>query len=179
MTALPCIGVVAPSGTGKTTLLQALAPCLRAHGLRIGYLKHTHHDVDLDQPGKDSYRLRAAGAAQVLLVSDRRWALLTEQAGTPSLDVLLGQFDAARLDLVLIEGLRGDRYPKIEVLRGAAWPRCADDPDLLAVASKQPLAVAPWPVLPLDDAEAIARFIIEQLAAGRLAFPAMARAQSQ
>jgi L-fuculose-phosphate aldolase len=166
-TPIPCVGFVAPSGTGKTTLLRKLMPELRKRGLRVGYLKHAHHDFDIDQPGKDSYEVRTAGAEQVMIASDQRWACLRETpAGRPSFEALRGHFQAAfeqgQLDLLLVEGFHTERYPKIEVYRAEVGkaPMYPNDPDVVAVATNAPLDGGDYPpVLPVDDPEAIADFI--------------------
>ena len=172
---VPCLGFVAPSGMGKTTLLRRLVPLLCARGLRLGYLKHAHHGFDLDTPGKDSYELRRAGAARVLIASAARWALLAENVASPppSLDALLARFDAEALDLVLIEGFRAGPHPRIEVRRGtpAVPGDVAEDAQRIAIATDAvtaPVAGAP-PWLPLDAPEAIAAFVCSCLAEGRLA----------
>ncbi|MBK1640990.1 molybdopterin-guanine dinucleotide biosynthesis protein B [Chromatium okenii] len=167
--AVPVIGVVAPSGSGKTTLLRQLVAVLRQRGLRIGYLKHAHHSFDLDVPGKDSFELRAAGAAQTLLASRERWALLVEEpaAVDPDLNAMLARFETAQLDLILVEGFKHARYPKIEVYRAATGQPVLypTDPDIIAVASAEPLPVVPHPPhLPLQDVPAIAAFILRQVA---------------
>ncbi len=104
---LPLLGFAAYSGTGKTTLLEALLPKLTATGLRIGLLKHAHHDFDVDKPGKDSYRLRKAGASQMLIASRNRHALMTETPDAEAeFDYLLTRFDAEKLDVILVEGCK-------------------------------------------------------------------------
>lgn len=102
----PLLAIAAWSGTGKTTLLKRLIPELCVRGLRPGLIKHTHHDMDVDKPGKDSYELRKAGAAQTIVASEQRWALMTETPETPELDLtwLVSRMDASKLDLVLVEG---------------------------------------------------------------------------
>ena len=104
---IPILGFVAASGTGKTTLLTQLIPILKQNGLRIGLIKHSHHDFEIDQPGKDSFRLREAGASQVMLVSRYRRAMITELIPEQELrlDDQLKQFDQSDLDLILVEGL--------------------------------------------------------------------------
>jgi len=172
---IPVVGFVASSGSGKTTLLRRVVPLLVARGLRIGYLKHAHHGFDLDVPGKDSYELRAAGAAQTLLASDERWALQAEQAvkgRDPDLGEMLGRFDADGLDLILVEGFKHARYPKIEVYRPAHGrpPLYPDDPDILAVATDAPLPAGAAPeALPLDDPQTVVGFILSAQEGGRLA----------
>jgi molybdopterin-guanine dinucleotide biosynthesis protein B len=171
---IPVIGFVATSGSGKTTLLRRLVPLLTARGLRIGYLKHAHHGFDLDVPGKDSYELRAAGAVQTLVASDERWALQAEQAvkgQDPDLREMLGRFDAADLDLILVEGFKRASYPKIEVHRSALGrpPLYPDDRDIVAVAADvSPAAGARPRHLPIDDPAAVADFILQCLGEGRL-----------
>lgn len=113
MSPLPLLGFVAWSGTGKTTLLERLIPRLVARGLRLGVLKHTHHAFDMDQPGKDSHRLRQAGATQVMAASDRRHALIRETPeGEPPFEALLARFDWDRLDLLLVEGFKHHHFPR-------------------------------------------------------------------
>ncbi len=103
---IPLLAVAAWSGTGKTTLLKKLIPELRRRGIRPGLIKHTHHDMDVDKPGKDSYELRKAGAAQTLVASTQRWALMTETPEETPLDLtyLVSRMDESSLDLVLVEG---------------------------------------------------------------------------
>jgi molybdopterin-guanine dinucleotide biosynthesis protein B len=159
------VGFTGWSGSGKTTLLTAVLPHLAARGLRIATVKHAHHEFDLDQPGKDSWRHRAAGAREVLIASGRRWALLHENEGPePDLDALLARLSPA--DLVLVEGFKSSPYPKLEVHRpslGGApiWPGRAD---IVAVASDETLAHCPRPVLPLGDPACIAGWIVAFLA---------------
>ena len=159
------LGFVAPSGTGKTTLLCALVPILRARGLRVGAVKHTHHGFDLDHPGKDSHRLREAGVERMLLVGPGRWALLADDEGDAgdTLDRALAHMDGGGLDLVLVEGYRGARFPKIELCRAALGeaPLYPGDATVVAVAASGALpAPTELPVLPLDEPEAIADFIL-------------------
>jgi molybdopterin-guanine dinucleotide biosynthesis protein MobB len=167
---LPVIGFVGASGSGKTTLIAALLPLLRAAGVRAAVLKHARHGFDMDHPGKDSYRMREAGAAQVLVASRSRWVLQTELDGTleePPFRQLLGQFDPLLVDLVLAEGFAGESYPKIEVHRPAHGepPKCwPTDPLVLAVATDVLLDV-PLPVrrLELNQPGDVAKFIVAHL----------------
>lgn len=165
---IPVLGICArTSGMGKTTLLAALLPQLATLGLRISVIKQTHASWDLDQSGKDSYRMREAGAAQVLLSSPERWALLTETE--PRMDDgrlldMLQHLDPTLADLVLVEGFRAAPIAKIEVYRaGHGHPPLAfEDSHIVALASDTRLAV-PLPHFHLDDIPAIARFIQQWL----------------
>jgi molybdopterin-guanine dinucleotide biosynthesis protein B len=158
------LGLAGWSGSGKTTLLVALLPLFRARGVTVSTIKHAHHGFDLDRPGKDSFRHRAAGAHEVLVASEARWALLHENAGE-AMD-FAGLF--ARLspvDLVLVEGFKRAPYPKIEVFRPALgkpplWP---EEPDIVAVASDTALPGCDRPLLPLDAPEAIAHWALHHL----------------
>ena len=133
----PVLGFAAYSGTGKTTLLTNLIPLLRESGLRIGLVKHAHHSFEPDQPGKDSYELRKAGASQVLVASYRIWALFCEQGegDDPVLARLLEKLDAEDLDLILVEGFKHEAIPKIELHRPCLGfaPIYPDDPNVIAV----------------------------------------------
>jgi molybdopterin-guanine dinucleotide biosynthesis protein MobB len=166
---LPLFGFVAYSGTGKTTLLEKLIPELRHLGLRVGLIKHAHHDFDIDIPGKDSWRLRLAGASQVMVASSKRWALITEhptRRDEPRLQELLHQLDPALLDLVLVEGFKHEAFAKIELRRSelerpALYP---DDPQVIAVAHDAPEHYhCPLPVLDLNQPKQIAQFLSEQM----------------
>ena len=168
MTDLPVLGFCAFSGTGKTTLLASLIPLLNARGLRIGLVKHTHHDFDIDQPGKDSYVLRKAGAGQVLVASRQRWALMVEepQSGDPRLEPLLEKLDATRLDLVLVEGFKHSAIDKIELHRPSLGKPLLfpDDAAIIAVASDAPLPIdCPLPLLDINRPDSIAEFILTRL----------------
>lgn len=160
---LPVLGFAAFSGTGKTTLLEKLIPRLSETGLRIGMIKHAHHNFDVDQPGKDSYRLRKAGARQMLIASSRRQALMTENesAQEPRLDELLTRLDTNAIDLVLVEGFKHVSFAKIELRREQLGKPLLypDDPDIIALASDQPDNSGSLPALDINDADAIAAFI--------------------
>jgi len=169
----PVVGFVGVSGSGKTTLITRVLPELRSAGLRVAVLKHAHCGFDMDRPGKDSFRVREAGAAEVLIASRTRWAHLGELEGDldePPFRELLDRFDPARVDLVLAEGFARESYPKIEVHRPALGepPRCwPADPWVIAVASDGPLAVAP-PArrLDLNAPLEVTGFLLVQLAGG-------------
>jgi molybdopterin-guanine dinucleotide biosynthesis protein B len=172
---LPILGFVGSSGSGKTTLLERVLGVLTDAGLRLAVVKHAKPGFDIDcNPGKDSYRLRTAGADQVLVASRDRWALLAQQADPlrePSLPEMLRHLDTALLDGVLVEGFGHEHYPKIEVYRPARgrppqhWP---DDSSVIAVASDVPLATAPATWLDLNDPLAVARFAAGQLGLSEL-----------
>lgn len=162
--AVPVIGFCAYSGTGKTRLLKRVLPLLREQGSRVGVIKHTHHDFDIDQPGKDSYELRKAGAAQMLVASGRRWALMVETVGEgdPVLQQMLNRMDQSQLDLIIVEGFKHESFPKIELHRPELGKPLLfpDDPDVIAVASNTPaFYTTDLPLLDIDDPAAIARFI--------------------
>lgn len=136
---IPVLGFAAPSNTGKTTLLTKLIPLLRDAGLRVGLIKHCHHNFEIDQPEKDSYRLRKSGASPVMLVSSRRRAIITEfnTMAKPTLDTQLAAFDQSTLDLILVEGFKTEPLPKIELFRAALnhpllFP---NDPTIIALAT--------------------------------------------
>lgn len=127
----PILGFSAYSGTGKTTLLEKLIPLLRARGVRVAVLKHAHHNFDIDKPGKDSYRLRKAGAEQMLIASDQRWAMMTETPQPESFETLIAQFNHDELDLIIVEGFKGEAIPKIELHRASLGH------DLICTAQEQ------------------------------------------
>jgi len=162
----PVLGFAAWSGTGKTTLLEQLIPLLRQQGLHIALIKHAHHAFDIDKPGKDSYRLREAGAGQVLIASSQRSALITENATPqePRLDDLLDRLDTRQVDLVLVEGFRHVRFAKIELHRqelNKPWLHTEDD-SIIAIASDQPADTgSKLPQLDLNHPGEIVSFIMK------------------
>lgn len=162
--AVKAIGFIGRSGSGKTTLIERLIPVLAQRGLSVSALKHARHGFDMDRPGKDSFRFRAAGATQVMIAAPERWALMTELRGPPrQLDQLLAEL--APCDLVLVEGFRSEgSIPRIEV-RGPspAEPLAVgDDPNLIAVVCDDPVEQA-LPRFARDDVAAIAEFIVQRL----------------
>lgn len=164
---VPVLGLAAFSGTGKTTLLKKLLPRLTQRGFRVGLIKHSHHSFEIDQPGKDSYELRRAGANPVMLSSSHRRALMTEHRSPapPALSTELAHFDQSGLDLILVEGFKRERFPKIELTRPSLGHPLLfpDDESVIAVASDAPLPLpATVPLLDLNDPAAIARFIIDE-----------------
>jgi len=164
----PVLAIAAWSGTGKTSLLKKLIPALRAQGIRPGLIKHTHHNMDIDKPGKDSYELRKAGAAQTMVASAQRWALMTETPGEEALDLnyLVSRMDHSTLDLVLVEGFKHESVAKILLFRSDAGHEIAEltvDQHVIAVASDIPLSL-PVPILDLKDVAGVVAFIQEWMA---------------
>jgi molybdopterin-guanine dinucleotide biosynthesis protein B len=161
------IGLAGWSGSGKTTLMTRLIPILTGRGLKVSTIKHAHHDFDIDQPGKDSWLHRQAGASEVLVASANRFALIHELRGAPepTLDELVARLAPA--DIVLVEGFRHGAHPKIEIFRPDVGKPTLhpDDPMIVAVASPEPIAGLTITWLPLDDAEQIADFILAMPAA--------------
>jgi molybdopterin-guanine dinucleotide biosynthesis protein B len=174
---MKAIAFVGQSGSGKTTLIERLIPLLAQRGLTVSALKHAHHGFDIDRPGKDSFRLRAAGAMQVMIAAPQRWALMTELRGQAAhLEGLLGEL--APCDLVLVEGFRSERsIPQIEVrpsfAPGAVAPGATEGkaletpsaPNLVAIVCDDPVDLA-LPRFARDDVAAIAAFIVRHLGAG-------------
>lgn len=162
------LGFVAWSGTGKTTLLCKLIPLLKEQGVRVGVIKHAHHNFDVDKPGKDSYKLRKAGADQMLVASHVRWALMVEedQGDYPSLARMLSRLDHSTLDLVLIEGFKREPFPKIELHRTVLEKELIhpDDDSFIAIASDQPISPQPnLPQLDINNEQEILQFVLDYL----------------
>ncbi|HHX8268718.1 TPA: bifunctional molybdopterin-guanine dinucleotide biosynthesis adaptor protein MobB/molybdopterin molybdotransferase MoeA [Vibrio diabolicus] len=161
---IPILGFAAYSGTGKTTLLEALLPKLTEAGLRIGMLKHAHHNFDVDKPGKDSYRLRKAGASQMLIASRNRFALMTETPEAEAeFEYLLTRFDEGKLDVVLVEGCKNIAFPKIELHReevGKPWLYPHDE-NIIAIASDSAELDSELPQMNINDLDAIAQFVLQ------------------
>ena len=166
----PLLGFVAPSGTGKTTLITAIIPLLKQQGLNIALIKHSHHNFDIDYPGKDSYRFREAGASSVLVVSPHRRALITEfeDKKEPMLAEQLTFFKEKNIDLILVEGFKNEKIPKIQLYRSSLLSPCEviKDAGLLAIASDIPCDI-PKTVhyLDINQPQKIAEFIITWLQA--------------
>lgn len=152
------------SGSGKTTLIEKLIPRFAARGLRVSLIKHAHHTFDVDQPGKDSYRHRHAGASEVLVTSSRRWVLMHELRGAqePSFEEQVSQLSPC--DLLIVEGFKHAPIPKLEVWRAATGEGLLhpQDAHIVAVASDTQLAT-PLPLFALDDDAGIAGFILGHL----------------
>lgn len=163
----PMIGFAAYSGTGKTTLLLKLLPLLKQTGLRIGMVKHAHHDIEMDYPGKDSYELRKAGADEMLITGANRCAWIHEcsdPSHEPTLEETLALLNPERLDLVLVEGFKAAAFPKIELHRPSLGKPLIhpSDPNIVAFACDDEANIPnqALPKLALNDPEAIATFII-------------------
>ncbi len=162
------IGIAGYSGSGKTTLIEKVIPLLVEEGLRVSLVKHAHHEFDVDQPGKDSYRHRHAGASEVLLSSSKRWVMMHELRGAaePGLQDQLRLFKPC--DLVIVEGYKNEPIPKIEVRRrGSNTPAIyPDDSHVVAVATDDVLDTE-LPQLDVNDGDSVARFIIQHLGLNR------------
>lgn len=158
------LGIAGYSGAGKTTLVEKLLAAFGARGVTVSVIKQSHHDVEVDRPGKDSWRHRQAGAHEVMLTSPHRWMLVGELRGAPEpgLDALLARLSPC--DLVLVEGFRHADLPKLEVWRsanGQPWLH-PTDARVIAIASDSP-PPSDLPHFDLDDSAAIAAFILDTL----------------
>lgn len=158
-------GIIGWKNNGKTTLLTQLITILGARGFSVSTIKHAHHAFDVDTPGKDSYRHREAGAREVLVASGARWALMHELCGAPEpgLDELMARISP--VDIVLVEGFKQHAHDKLEVvLKGSQNPLiAAGDDRVVAIASNDPDLATSLPLLPLDEPEAVADFILAHL----------------
>lgn len=156
------IGLTGWSGSGKTTLLLKLIPLLRARGLTVSTVKHSHHSMEIDRPGKDSYEHRAAGAREVLVASSMRWALMHElrEEAEPALPDLLARLSP--VDIVLVEGYKTGPQPKIELFRAdnGKPPLHPDDPTFVAIAADTPFPDTALPVYDINDVEAVLAAIL-------------------
>jgi len=162
-TTVRIIGLAGWSGSGKTTLITKLIPRLIARGVKISTLKHAHHGFDLDQPGKDSFFHRAAGATEVVISSAKRWAILHELREETEWDLGALVAKMSPVDLVLVEGFKRDSFPKLEIHRAAngkplIYP---DDPHVVAVASDVALPNVKIPVIDLNDVEIIGDYLLK------------------
>lgn len=158
------MGFAGWSGSGKTTLVEQLIGLFEQRGLVVSLIKHAHHDFDVDQPGKDSYRHRHAGCREVLITSARRWAIMHELRGQSELTLDQALARLSPCDLVLVEGFKRATIPKIEIWRGDGEKPLLfpEDPYIVAIASDRPVATA-LPQLDLNDPPAIAGFILKTL----------------
>lgn len=169
MNRLPILGIVAAgSNAGKTTVITQLLPMLAHHHIRVSVIKHAHHQFDIDYPGKDSYKIREAGAVQTLIASGKRWALMTEMPRTSehdqeaNLEALIAQLDSSYADLIIVEGFKLAKIPKIEIHRPSlGLPLLADnDPNIIAVACDETISCSK-PQLALNDLPALCNFITQ------------------
>jgi molybdopterin-guanine dinucleotide biosynthesis protein B len=169
------IGLAGWSGSGKTTLITKLIPRLIARGVSVSTLKHAHHGFDMDQPGKDSFMHRAAGATEVIISSAKRWALLHELREEPEWNLSDLVAKLSPVDLILVEGFKRDRQvPKVEVHRVAngkplLYP---EDDSIAAIACDSPLPDAPIPFVDLNDIDRIADVLLEHARPLAAAVPA-------
>ena len=139
---IPLLGITGYSGSGKTTLLEKLIPELIARHIRVSVIKHSHHNMQVDKEGKDSWRMKEAGSSQVILANDERWAIMTETPKPVSLDYLAQQFDHTLTDLVLVEGFKQEPIPKILLHRQEMTkPLSEIDEYVVAVATNYPLEI--------------------------------------
>lgn len=157
---LPMLGITGYSGSGKTTLLEKLLPQLSHLGLRVSVIKHSHHNAQVDIQGKDSWRMKEAGASQVVMACDQRWALMTETIEPVSLNYLADQFDPTRTDLILVEGFKQEPIEKILLHRQTMEkPLPEIDEWVIALATDYPLSFDTLPWLDLNHIDIIAQFI--------------------
>ena len=158
-------GIAGYSGSGKTTLIERLIPLFTGDGLRVSLIKHAHHSFDIDHPGKDSYRHRHAGCSEVLVTSNKRWALIHELRGTPepTLEEMIRHISPC--DLLLVEGYKREPIPKLEVYRSMIGETLmfSQDPHIVAIASDSRVDTA-LPQFLLDDVGAVASFIRRHVA---------------
>lgn len=157
-------GIAGYSGSGKTTLIEKLIPVLTARGIKVSLIKHAHHSFDIDHPGKDSYRHRHAGCSEVLVTSNKRWALIHELRGTPepTLEEMIRHISPC--DLLLVEGYKREPIPKLEIYRSTLGEALmfSQDPHIVAIASDKRVDTG-LPQFTLDEVEAIAAFIREHV----------------
>ena len=162
---VPVLGFAAFSGTGKTTLLKKLIAALKQKQLRIGIIKQSHHDFEIDIPGKDSYELRQAGAAQTLITSPHRWALIQEnqQIIANSLIENIELLDTENLDIILVEGFKQSAFPKIELYRSSLQKPLLypNDTNIIAIATDDQNAQHTIPVLDMNNTDEIIDFIVQ------------------
>lgn len=166
MSSARVLGIVGWSGSGKTTLITSLMPLLTARGLRVATLKHAHHEFDVDQAGKDSYEHRKAGACEVIVSSARRWVQMHEVGDGAEATVAELLAHISPCDLILVEGFKTERHPKLEVYREAAGnpPLHPHDPCIVAIASDRAFPDAGIPLVDLNNVAAIADLVLERAA---------------
>ncbi len=161
----PVIGLSAYSGSGKTTLLEKLIPIFNSHDIKVAVIKHAHHSFDIDHPEKDSYKIRKAGAQQILISSHKRWALIHELENEQDelrLEDALQKINVENIDFVIVEGFKTAAIPKIEIHRPALGKPLisAEDQHVIAIATDQAKEVdSDLPKLDLNQPETIAAYI--------------------
>lgn len=157
------IGLAGWSGSGKTTLITKVLPVLIGRGLKVSTLKHAHHGFDLDKPGKDSFMHRASGATEVIISSERRWAVLHELRGEEEWDLPALLSKASPVDLILVEGFKREPFPKLEIFRKENGKPLLhpDDPHIIAVASDAPVSEAKVPVIDLNNIQVVADILFK------------------
>ncbi len=168
-TTIPIVGFAAYSGTGKTTLLINIIPLFKKRGIEVGVIKHAHHTFEIDQPGKDSYEIRKAGASQMLIGSKQRWALMVEQDEEDPqtrLEEYISHLDQDKLDLIMVEGFKPEAIPKIELHRPSLGKPLisSSDESVIAIASDEPLSEnTELTILDLNNYETIVDYIINNI----------------
>ena len=164
MKSMKVIGLAGWSGSGKTTLLSKLIPALLKRGVKVSTVKHAHHHFDLDKPGKDSYVHREAGASEVFISSVNRWAQMHELRGEPELHLREILKKMTPVDLVIVEGFKRERHPKIEIYRAEVGKPLLQPEDnwIVAIASNTKIPHAGVPVVSLDDIEKIADVVLAE-----------------
>ena len=162
-------GIAGWSGSGKTTLLVRLIPELTARGLRVSTIKHAHHGFDFDKPGKDSYEHRVAGATEVMVTSDSRWALMRELRDEAEPTVADCAAHMSDVDLLLVEGFKHENHKKVEVSRAVTGKPLLqpDDPHIVAIVSDAATSQDQVPVIHIDDVAAVADFILDYTGLGK------------
>src|SRR5690349_13565626 len=161
ITRMKVFGFAGYSGSGKTTLIERLIPLFTERGISVSLIKHAHHTFDVDQPGKDSYRHRKAGCTEVLVTSSRRWALMHELRGAPEPGLADHIQRISPCDLLLVEGFKRERIPKLEVYRAEIGEPLIHphDENVVAIASDKPVSTH-LPQLDLNAADTIADFVL-------------------
>jgi len=164
---VPIIGLAGYSGSGKTTLLEKIIKHFNSKNWRITVIKHTHHNFDIDYPGKDSYVLRKAGAQQTLVASNKRWALITENdepSQEPDLSTLVSKIDQDQIDILFVEGFKHENFNKIEIHRTELEQDYIflTDPNVIAIASDSvKIADCPIKQLAINNSQEIFDFITQ------------------
>ncbi len=161
---IPAVAFIGRSGSGKTTFLEMLIPVLTGRGYRVGAVKHAHHVVEIDRPGKDSFRLGEAGASEVVLSAQRQLAVIRRTSERLSLETVLGYF--REVDLILVEGFKDSELPQVEIYRTAAGreqPLFLEGRRLLALVSDRLFPQAPCPVFSFDDTAGVADLVEQKI----------------